>query len=540
MRSPALAMAWELGQRHRTGLLILWGYVAVVAVVIAMLPIEQRSPRLAGMTMLPVWSGIAYLLVVFSFGYETELAGRESCFPSRKFTLPVRTVALVGWPMLFGTLTIGLLWVAAALFIFRACGLPLPVIWPALQLAAILAWTQVVMWSPFGLPWLRAFAAILVLVPLVAGPLYAVPYDVPEIVFLSVLGPLTPIAFVVACITTSRARRGIVPDWRWPLAKSAQRANQPAHRRASFSSAERAQVWFEWRRHGRSLPFLVGVLLPFALFFLFIFDIEMPDGILLTLAGVLLLPPFVAGFAANTVSKSHPQVRDYYGVSAFTATRPMTSAGLVAAKLKMAVLSTLTAWLFVLIALPLALTLSGTWPVVVERWEQWLRVETPLRATVTAVLVALGLVAFTWKQLVQNLYIGLTGREWVIKASVFLGLTFFVAIGPICKWTYEHREYHAALWDVLPWLAGVLVCLKLAATAVLITRLRQRRLVSDQSFITFATGWLLLFIGLFGLLAWLVPPTWAPRYLLALAAILALPLARPAAAPLALAWNRHR
>jgi len=31
-----------------------------------------------------------------------------------------------------------------------------------------------------------------------------------------------------------------------------------------------------------------------------------------------------------------------------------------------------------------------------------------------------------------------------------------------------------------------------------------------------------------------------PRYLLALVAILAIPLARVSAAPLALAWNRHR
>jgi hypothetical protein len=280
--------------------------------------------------------------------------------------------------------------------------------------------------------------------------------------------------------------------------------------------------------------------LPFSLLFLFVWDKEMTDGILLTLAGVLLLPPFVAGFAANTVSKSHPQVRDYYGVSAFTATRPMTSAGLVAAKLKMAVLSTLAAWLLVLIAVPVALTLSGTWPVVAEQWEQWLQLETPLRATVITILVALGLLVLTWKQLVQNLYIGLTGREWVIKTSVFLGLIFFVAIGPVAKWIYEHKEHHAALWEMLPWVAGLLVCMKLTAVFGLMTRLRQLRLLSDRALVTFGSCWLLLVLGLYGLLAWLVPTELAPRYLLALFAVLLLPLARLAAAPLALGWNRHR
>jgi hypothetical protein len=533
-------MAWEIARRHRIGLLILWSYVAVAALVVAMLPVEDLRPPLASMVMFPVWTGFMYLVAVFSFGFEADLAGRESCFPSRKFTLPVSTVALVGWPMLLGSLTIGLLWVVVALFVFRPCGVALPVFWPALQLAAILAWTQVVMWTPFGLPWLRAFAAIGVLVPLVAGPLYAVAYAAPQNTLVSVLGPLVPAAFVVACITTSRARRGEIPDWRWRRAVPARPESQPLHRDAGFASAATAQVWFEWRRHGRSLPFLVGVLLPFTLLFLFFLDKEMTDWILLTLAGVLLLPPFVAGFAANTVSKSHPQVRDYYGISAFTATRPMSSAGLVAAKLKMAILSTLAAWLLVVVAVPLALFLSGTWPVVAERWEQWLRVETPLRATVITTLVALGLVAFTWKQLVQNLYIGLTGREWVIKTSVFLGLIFFVAIGPICTLIYEHKEYHGALWDTLPWLAGLLVCMKLTAAVGLVSRLRKRALLSDRAIVTYVSCWLMLVLGLFGLLAWLVPTQSAPRYLLGLAAVLVVPLARPAAAPLALAWNRHR
>ena len=41
-----------------------------------------------------------------------------------------------------------------------------------------------------------------------------------------------------------------------------------------------------------------------------------------------------------------------------------------------------------------------------------------------------GLLASTWKQLVQSLYIGLTGREWVIKAGALLTLLFLAAIGP--------------------------------------------------------------------------------------------------------------
>ena len=31
----------------------------------------------------------------------------------------------------------------------------------------------------------------------------------------------------------------------------------------------------------------------------------------------------------------------------------------------------------------------------------------------------------------QSLYIGLTGREWIVKASVFLALAFLVVLVPL-------------------------------------------------------------------------------------------------------------
>jgi len=47
-------------------------------------------------------------------------------------------------------------------------------------------------------------------------------------------------------------------------------------------------------------------------------------------------------------------------------------------------------------------------------------------------------------------------------------------------------------------------------------------------------------LALHGLLVWLVDAPIFPSYLLLLVAILAIPLARVSAAPLALAWNRHQ
>ena len=70
----------------------------------------------------------------------------------------------------------------------------------------------------------------------------------------------------------------------------------------------------------------------------------------------------MAGFAAATVSKANPFGREVYGVTPFIATRPLTSAALIAAKLKMAIWSTLAAWLLVLVAMPLGFCLVGCRP----------------------------------------------------------------------------------------------------------------------------------------------------------------------------------
>jgi hypothetical protein len=255
---------------------------------------------------------------------------------------------------------------------------------------------------------------------------------------------------------------------------------------------------------------------------------------------VLFTPPFMAAFAAATVSKTNPYVSDSYGVTPFIATRPLTSAALIGAKLKMTTWSTLATWLLMLVAIPLALKLSDTWPMVLERARRISEAIGTPRTVVIAFLVLTGLMASTWKQFVQSLYIGLSGREWLIRANVFLLLSFLVAIGPIVDWIVEDSDVRVALWDALPWILAALVGFKMAAAAWIATRLYRSRLLSDRLLVTGAALWLVTVLALYGVLVWLFSTPFMPRYSLALVAILAIPLARLSAAPLALAWNRHR
>lgn len=545
MRSPALAFGWEFRQGHRFALLALAGYALVVATIRLLMPgpwepIKLDTPNeTAALVIVPVSAIFMYFLAIFSFGLGGDMAGRKSIYPPRMFTLPVTTASLAGWPMLYGAAAMVGLWLATVLFAVLPLGIELPLIWPGLLAAVFLAWTQALMWMPYGLPGLRVIVAVLWLMSLDAIVLLAIQYEVTEPLMIAFLAPQLPLAYLVACFAVARARRGEVPDWRGMFVRLEQIGDVLTRRPNHFSSPAGAQLWFEWRRRGRRLPALMGLLLPFQLALLFGPSHDKPQLVLYTLFAVLLTPPFMAGFAAATLSKSNHDERDPWGVTSFDATRPLTSAAFIGTQMKVAMWSTLAAWLLVLIAIPMALTLSHTWPLVIERTTLWIEKEGALRAIAIALLVFLGLLGLTWKQLVQNLYINLTGREWVVKSTVFLALSYLIFIGPFAGWLIALFVMVIAT-DALPWIGAAMICVKVSAAAWIATRLNARRLLSGRTLVTVAACWIVIVLVLYGLLAWLVTTPLLPRYFPALVAVMAVPLVRLSAAPLALAGNRHR
>jgi hypothetical protein len=543
MRSPAAAIAWEFRQRHRWGFAAIAGYLLVLAaiklvVVERGLLIDLDSLEFGLVVTAPLGATSLYMLAVFSFGFSGDLAARQSIYPARMFTLPVTSGALAGWPMLYGAATMAILWAVTRLFAPWPPSVAIPVVWPALLAALLLAWTQALTWLPYGLTGLRVIVALLWLVTMDTVVLLALHFKAREPVMLAILAPQVPLAYLAARFAVARARRGVVPDWRRLFIRLARFADV-GRRRERFDSPTQAQVWFEWRRHGPSLPALVGILLPFELALLFGAG-DAPVLVFVILLGVLLTPPFMAVFAAATVRKANPGGTDGYGVTPFMATRPLTSAALIGAKLKMAFWSTLTAWLLVLVAIPVALKLTATEPMVIDRARQVIEAVGTPRAVVFVLLASSALLLSTWKQLVQSLYVGLSGRDWAVKASVFLSLSFLAVIGPLAVWISEHRAVQVALWEAFPWILAVVAGLKLGAAAWIATRLYDTRLVSDHTLVAGAACWLVVVLALHGLLVWLVDTPYVPSYLLLLVAILGTPLARVSAAPLALAWNRHR
>src|SRR2546427_1358128 len=153
MRSPGLAIGWEFRRRHLWALIAMAGYLLALAAIKLLFLGPMEPVRLdppdgrAAVVITPLTATYFYLLAAFSFGLAGDLGARPSIYPARMFALPVRTAALVGWPMLYGTAAVAILWLGTAR---RARGPATGSPRPALVAAVFPAWTQAVMWMPYG------------------------------------------------------------------------------------------------------------------------------------------------------------------------------------------------------------------------------------------------------------------------------------------------------------------------------------------------------------------------------------------------------
>ena len=520
MPSPAAAFAWEFGWPRR------WIPVALGVYLVAhgLLKPLFLGPGSATLDMgdgyiafatVPFSFTFMYFIAVFSFGLNGDLAARQSIYPARLFTLPVSSAELARWPM----------------------ALDLPIAWPGVMMAVVLAWTQVFMWMPYGFRGLRVVLAVTVLIALDTLVIVAINYKVSETALVAFLAPQLPLAYFCACLVVARARRGVVPDWNL---FSRARLGEAAKPLAPFRSSAAAQLWFEWRRNGRSLPVMVALVLPFELGTLFITGFGSTAYVFEVLIAASFMPILMAGFAGATVSKANPFARDAYGLTPFEATKPITTVALIAAKLKMAMWSTLAAWVIAVTFMAIGFSWSGADSVLTDWWLWFVKHVGVPRAIVAALLVLGGLTLATWLMLVQGLFVGLTGREWLIKTSGFVWLVIFMTIGPILESIADSTTALRWLWDYWTIFPAILVVLKMTAALVIASRLSRSGLIGDRALVAGAAGWAAIVFALYGVFVWWADTPILPRYVFLLIAILAVPLVRISAAPLALAWNRHR
>jgi len=542
MRTPAAAIAWEFRQRHRWGLIALLATIVTLGAIKIAVLTTQAHPELHDVTFallvpVPLAATFMYLLAVFTFGVSGDLAARESMYPPRMLTLPVSSAALAGWPMLYGCMSMTLLWFAMRMAGIFPPGVDVPKYWPALFAASLLAWTQALTWMPYPLRGMRILISIGLLVSIDIVVFTALETKARESTMLLLLAPFAPLAYVAALSAVRRARRGDVPDW--GVAERFARAFSRSAARRDFRSAARAQLWFEWRQYGRSLPLLVAIVLPVGLSLLFLFH-EAAVIVVEIVVASLLLPPFMAIFVAATAGKSSSNVSESYGITPFLATRPLEDRALVLAKWQAALLSTLAAWVIVAVAVPVALLWSDAAEPILNIART---VDAALgrpRAIILGFLILAGLVGSTWKQLVQGFYVAMSGRDWAVKGIAFATLALVTVGSFTLIWIFDSRYRIGVAWNSIPWLMAAFATLKLVLAMRVMQRGAERGLFTRKQLIFGATVWDVCVFAVYGVLALILPEILVRRYFLLLVAMLVVPFVRLAAAPLAVARNRHR
>ncbi|MBI4327424.1 MAG: hypothetical protein HY674_19495, partial [Chloroflexi bacterium] len=131
-----------------------------------------ESWREAGLAWSAVLMGFSVLVVFGIFGCsEPHEARGFTGLPPRRFTLPVRTSTLVGWPIALGGATVLILYFAWSRLVFRTLlpeGIRMPDLYLAALLLAGLAIFQALVWGLPSFPKTRVFLVTLLVLGLLS------------------------------------------------------------------------------------------------------------------------------------------------------------------------------------------------------------------------------------------------------------------------------------------------------------------------------------------------------------------------------------
>jgi hypothetical protein len=537
-------LTWELVAQQRW---LFWpsaAYLALISLVCPLLPAHWRSEDLGISLVLILVAPTVPLVACLADGHG-RLEGRSSCYPRRRFTLPVPAAVLAGPSLLLGTVVVVTAWLLCAGCVLRPCGIPASVFWPAAAMAAGLAWLQALMWSPFRWPGLRLLIMSVLVFVLWVGSIVLMALNVSEATLTACLAALVPPAYVAAVVAVARARHGA--GWEEPGSIEAGALNDFAEPLPAFSSSLWAQLWLEWRlnRAGIILLTCFNLFWTVALTHMWMLLLRQeyaqdafPElvqtgeqtGVGWLCVQVLVLGPLVMSLAMGVDLGRMTQQSGSFTLPRFFAALPLDAASMVRGKVVFAGLLMLVSWLFAAAAGLGWAAWTGHLADMTDRL-----VAAAGSGPAALALLAVGFVLavlVSWLWTVRELWAALAGWIPLMWLPPALSVATCVAVALAAGWWLRSPEVP----PVLVWLIGAALLLKAAATGWVIRKTRRRGLLSAGVLAGAVVGWLVVATATAGLVCWLAGEGAA----LFAGVMLLVPLARPLAAPLALAHNRHR
>jgi hypothetical protein len=539
MHTVGLSFAWEFWGRHRWLIGPTLAYLFALVLMINLAPVGTFTPPIIVELSMPLWPAILVLIAIFSYGDRGDLLARESGYPHRAFTLPVRTAALVAWPLALGAAFVGSLWLVLAGWVLQQGWPECPVVWPAVFLAGFVSWTQALTWLPFPLPALRVLVTAPVLSLLVAGAILGGIYGLPPELLIAISLGLFVVGYGLAVVGVARARRGDVPVRSWPNLRGWLPARGAD--RAAFRSPHAALAWLEWRSNLFLLPLLVVLILVPLLNLIFVSRPELTPNALLLLPAVVSCPLLIAFMSGAALGNCHGSGQRNSAIPVFLAGRPVTTGTMVAVKLRSAVAATSVIWLITGIGLLAILPLCPLGTRLLQGFDALHERIGIVRASAMVLLLAGGLPALTWKLMIDMMWMTLIGRYWVSVAVNIMILAGVTALAMVFARAESDDSFAEVIVAAVPWLVGVGTVLKLGGGVLVAWGLLRRGLVERRTLILLATAWAAGAAVIVLLAYWLMPADiYSPLVVGAAAVVLCLPMVRLGLAPLALDWNRHR
>jgi hypothetical protein len=420
--------------------------------------------------------------------------------------------------------------------------------WPSLYLATGMVCYQAVAWS------LAPYRIARLLVLGIGGTILAVGWiafrDESESLLLSgflhlpghlplrqalcaMLAAVSVSAFLVASAAVESQRRGGSSEWQG-VRRAIEFITDALPRRGHrFDSPGHAQFWFEWRRHGMILPLCtLGVLLLIMAPGPWLAPIrdETTQVALCWILGTPLVLAFALGkgFGKADLWSKEP------ALPVFLATKPLGNSGWIAAKMKAAALAALASWLAVALLTPLWLWQCCDWhPSLPEAlYPPAVRHASP--ALLFGVLVIL-----TWRLLIGSLFVGLSGRTWMLTTAACGVFATFIGTPLLMAILSQHPTVFRNLsW--LPWFLAGLFAVRVAAAWALIDHACRRGWMTRRAIQRYLVIWFATTTFMVVAVWLLIPAEGWLKWLFVVLALFAVPLLRVACAPMALARNRSR
>jgi hypothetical protein len=539
VQSPAFAIAYSIWARNRTGYVLCAAGLAATALCYPALFAYSRSLGTLIASTIPLVGIFSYLLNSAIFAQEP--GNLSSSYPRHMLVLPVRNRTLVFWPVLYGSVLAVVPWVFTATVVYRSSGLAIPIIMPALILIVVVAWFQAIAWIPFAVRWLRDLLGITLTMALGAIPVWIAVHDPGARTLLTaVLLVYLAMGLALAMAALKGQRRGDA----WSLRSGGESAGGALRLRsaAPFGSAVRAQFWYEWHCHGAAvLIYLCGLML--SIWIVVIAAGKPIEGPLFPfILGLLLaVPSITIGSIGPGIGRFRPFWVENRPNITFMAVRPMESGAFVAAKMRLALVTVVLSWVYILVGTAVCIVLSGSLPAAISTWRQVVSLYPDGRAPLICGLACILMPAITWRLMTDGFAFVLTGRKWIADGAVWLYLAVLIGLVSGGLWLGNHRDQLPRTLAIAPWLVAFGALLKaFAATATFRLTLR-RRLIGWPTFWRILASWSAL-TGLAVALVILLDPPAAlaskPALFLGIATFV--PLVRFPLATLAFDWNRHR